>query len=400
MAETPIILPLFSLENYFAKYEFNTKYLLCCSDAETFSMEYLLSIADSECLKLWGSLKLNYTETKGFPLLNQEISNIYKPYKSCEANNILCFAGAEEGIYATMKGILNINDHVIIVTPCYQSLQSIPMNLCAETSSIDLSIDYNWNLDIHKLTGLIRPNTKMIIINFPHNPTGSVISSEILDRLILLARKHNIWIFSDEVYRGIESDPKNLRSPVVSLYEKGISLGVTSKSFGLAGLRIGWIVMQDINMLNHISNVKHYLSLCNSAPSEILALIALRNKDVLLERNTRLAKSNQILFEEFLDNWKGVFSWVPPKGGCVGFVKYCLKGKLTLKELAEVLIREYGILILPGEHFPSHEIDISDHFRLGFGRENFKEALAAFQEALLSILSDRTSDSGSGSGSG
>ena len=386
-------LPAFELEKYFALHEFSAKYLLGCSDAESIQMKYLLSLADEECKQLWDDLELGYTESRGLPLLNAEIAQLYK---ACHGTHVLGFAGAEEGIYATMKAILtkSPHDHCIVITPCYQSLKAIPASLCPNMSCLDLCLEDNWSLDIDALTALVIPGqTKLIVMNFPHNPTGSVLPRKTLDAVINLCRRNGIWLFSDEVYRGIERDPQDLNPPVVSLYEKGISLGVMSKAYGLAGLRIGWIVCTDMNMLDEISNVKHYLSICNSCSSEVLALIALRNANTILGRNLAITKENLQHINEFFENWKGCFSWVEPKGGCCGYVRYLLKGKMTLAELADVLITKYNILIIPGDMFPTAAmdgerdgIDSKNHFRLGFGRSNFKEALDALCAALREIL--------------
>jgi len=190
------------------------------------------------------------------------------------------------------------------------------MTICASTSTIDLD-SKDWSLDLDALESLIRPNTKLIAINFPHNPTGAILPAESLERLVHMCRKHSIWLFSDEVYRGLQYTADEI-PPVAAIYEKGISLGVVSKALGLAGLRIGWIVCSDLAALKDIANVKHYLSICNSAPSEILALIALRNQNIILQDNTSIAVDNLALFEVFLARWTAVFSWVKPKGACCG----------------------------------------------------------------------------------
>ena len=390
---TPSALPAFELEKYFALHEFSAKHLLGCSDAESLSMMHLLSLADLECRKLWDELRLGYTESRGLPQLNEEIAKLYR---GCHASHVLGFAGAEEGIYASMRAILSksTNNHCIVITPCYQSLKAIPESLCPDTSCLDLRIDDDWSLDVDALAALIRPGqTKLIVMNFPHNPTGTVLPRKTLDEVIGLCRRNGVWLFSDEVYRGLERDPELQNPPVATLYEKGISLGVMSKSYGLAGLRIGWIVCTDVDMLDSISNVKHYLSICNSCTSEILALIALRNADSILERNVEITRANLQFVRSFMNNWKGVFSWVEPKGGCCGYVRYLLRGKMSLQELGKILITKYNILIIPGDMFPSagnnkddDSIDAKNHFRLGFGRLNFKEDLDALCMALREIL--------------
>lgn len=293
-------LPPFDLELYFAQHEFTAKYLLGLSDAQTSTMSSIVALADEECKELWENLSLGYTETKGLPSLNSEILKIYR---SCDKRHIHCFAGAEEGIFVAMTALLAPGDHCIVITPCYQSLRSIPERLGAEVGFCNL--DENWNLNLQLLEGMIQPNTKLIVINFPNNPTGAMLTQIEMNDLVLLARRNSIWIFSDEVYRGLEYSEEEQLLPCATVYEKGISLGVMSKALGLAGLRIGWIVCTDTDFISKISNTKHYLSICNSGPSEVLALIALRNEAAILRRNREIILRNKRLFEEFLDSWKG-----------------------------------------------------------------------------------------------
>lgn len=238
----------FGLEIYFAKYEFTAKYLLCCSDMETISMKELLLSADEECKLLWDELRLGYTETKGLPILRKEIAKQH--YNRLTSENILCFSGAEEGIYCFLNSFIKPIDHVIVITPCYQSLLSIPTALAQSTTSLDLvytqgndcdhddndssgngstwSTNSRWTVNISALKSEIRPNTRLIIMNFPHNPTGCTLLQSELEEIIAVARETGIYVFSDEVYRGLEDDSFQLPT-VASVYEKGISLGVVSK---------------------------------------------------------------------------------------------------------------------------------------------------------------------------
>jgi aspartate/methionine/tyrosine aminotransferase len=271
-----------------------------------------------------------------------------------------------------------------VVSPCYQSQKTIPERVC-EVTLVDLLPD-GWKIDIAGIEASIRPNTKMIVMNFPHNPTGAIISWDELDQLIALATKHDLWIFSDEVYRGLEVDPADQLIPICSSYRKGISLGVVSKSLGLAGLRIGWIAMQNAEVLEHIANTKNYLSICNSAPSEVLAMIAIRNRDTILKRNNEIVRRNLILVDEFMSKWSHVLDWIPNRGGCTGFVHYKGIGSLTLDEFADKCVNDFGVLILPGSKFPTAGLDIKSHFRFGIGRENFAESLQQFDHAIQQII--------------
>lgn len=304
-----------------------------------------------------------------------------------------------------MKTLLSPEDHVIGLTPCYQSLKSIPESIC-NVDLLNLSIAAEWALDIDKLKSLIQPGkTKAIIINFPHNPTGSLITKEEQFALVNLAKQFDLWIFSDEVYRGLEIDEELTLPPISCVYSKGISLGGTSKVYGLAGLRVGWICCQDIEFLEAMGESKHYLSICNSAPSEVLTLIALRSKDVIIGRNKDIIKDNLKIMDVFMTKHADSLSWHRPKGGCCGLVKINnLPPTMTLDVMTTRLVNEFGVLILPGSQFPvspkssssssstetprdprdiDFEYQINHHFRIGFGRKSFPVALQVFEDALF-----------------
>lgn len=411
----PDNLPEFGLEIYFAQHEFTAKYLLCCSDAETFSINHILSFADDETRELWDNLACGYTEAPGNPILRTEIVKQFYSNEHFEGEdatdismsmgninsdeNVLCFAGAEEAIYATMRALLTDDDHVVVITPAYQSLLSIAAVAVHNEerrgegiTTLDLEVvGGRWTLDMLKLREAVQPGkTKMIIMNFPHNPTGALLTAEEQLEVVCVCQQYDIWVFFDEVYRGLELDETKRLPPMCTLYPRALSLGVMSKSFGLAGLRVGWLCTQDTYALAKIAKYKHYLSICNSAPSEILSLIALRAKESLLERNNSLIAENMSHLELFFNGkWGNFFDWVAPEGGCIGYMRF--KGSennsITLAELADRLVNEFGVLLLPGQYFPANDQDqFVSHFRFGFGRRNFIECLHQFEAALEQIL--------------
>ena len=232
----------FKLERYFARWEFSAPYLLCSSDVEGYPMVELLALADEECRELWRGLKLGYTESPGLPLLRAEVARLYE---SVGAENVLMFAGAEEAIFVTLNTLLTPADHAIVTWPAYQSLYEVARGTGASVDLLPLDEGHGWELDLDALRQQMRPETRLIVVNFPHNPTGALVDRECFDALVALARDAGCWLFSDEVYRGLEYD-QALRLPAaVDLYERAISLGVMSKTFALAGLRIGWIATRD-----------------------------------------------------------------------------------------------------------------------------------------------------------
>lgn len=366
----------FKLEEYLAKYEFNIPYLLCCSDVETFSMKELLSFATCGEKDLWNNLSLGYTETRGLPKLRHTIATNF--YTSFNEDNICCFAGAEEGIFCTLYTLCEKGDHIIVLTPCYQSLVEIPKMAGCEVTEVPLKEENEWRIDINSIEQAIKPNTKCLIINFPHNPTGQVITELELNELINVLDKHGIWLFADEVYRLLGDPIEGHSSPAACLYSKAISLGVMSKSFGLPGLRVGWIACQDKQILKKAENLKHYTSICNSAPSEILSLIAIENQEIILARNNKIVADNLFLLKQFFDQRKELFSWVYPQGGCIALVRFAYKEKIEI--FCQKLAEQMGVLLIP-----EHVFELSNnYFRIGFGRKNMPLALDKLSEFLIS----------------
>ncbi|MCC3859842.1 aminotransferase class I/II-fold pyridoxal phosphate-dependent enzyme [Pseudemcibacter aquimaris] len=367
----------FELEVFFSKWEFKAKYHLTASDMESMSMADLMAMATEEEREGFNNLWLGYTETYGHPDLRTEIA---KTYDTMNPENILCFAGAEEGIYTAMRTMLSKDDHAIVVVPNYQAAETLPLDIC-DVTGIPLDADNDWNLDIDKLIGSIKSNTKLISINFPNNPTGKIIPKSDLDKMIEVAREFGIYIFSDEVYRGIELDESKRLPQLADVYERGISLNVMSKAYGLPGLRIGWIACQDKELLGTFECYKHFLTICNSGPAEILSIIALRNRDKILERNKNLLSENLTKLDKFFAEFPDTFQWKRPDGGAVGYPKYL--GDQSADEFCEELINETGVMLLPPRIYKSELLPTPhDHFRIGFGRSGMDEMLDVFYHYL------------------
>lgn len=366
----------FELERFFAKYEFKAPYLLCCSDCESFSVGELLDLEENSSEEL-KKLCLGYTESEGSPILRKEISKLYKNIKPEE---ILVFAGAEEGIFVFMNVLLEKDDHVIVQFPAYQSLYEVANSIGCEITKWKMSDEDNWELNINFLKNNIKENTKAIVINFPHNPTGYLPSIEKFNTVVEIAKKNNIHIFSDEVYRFMEYNKKDRLPGMCDTYNKGVSVGVMSKTFGLAGLRIGWIATKDKELLKKIASFKDYTSICCSAPSEFLSILALRHKEYIINRNLKIIKNNLKLLDKFFKKYKKQFEWIRPKAGSIGFPR--IKFNKNVEEFCIDLVNKKGVLLLP-----STKYDFGNkHFRLGFGRKNMPKALEKLEEYIHNYL--------------
>jgi aspartate/methionine/tyrosine aminotransferase len=279
-----------------------------------------------------------------------------------------------------MHALLGPDDHALVCYPNYQSAETVPLGIC-ETTGIRLDPDQNWTLDLDDVRANLRPNTRVISINFPNNPTGKILERDKFDALVELCRERGIVLFSDEVYRLIERDPGKRLPQAADIYERALSLNVMSKAYGMAGLRIGWIASQDRPLLVAMERIKHYLSICNSAPSEVLATIALKARDKILERNRALVENNVKLLTDFFGQFPDLFDWTVPDGGCVGFPRY--KGPEGVEEFTSQLVEESGVILLPASVYRSDLGPVpADRFRIGYGRTFLPEALDILKEHL------------------
>jgi aspartate/methionine/tyrosine aminotransferase len=364
----------FSLEVFFSKWEFAARHHLTASDAESVTLSRLLELGTQADRDRFMALHLGYTQTFGSPGLREAIA---ATYSGLSPQDFLCFAGAEEGIYVCMRTLLEAGDHAIVLTPNYQAAETLPLAIC-EVTGVPLAESHDWALDVDAIRAAVRPNTKLISVNFPNNPTGAVPTRAAFEALIELCRKQAIWLFSDEVYRGLERSDADRLPQAAEVYERGISLNVMSKAYGLPGLRIGWIACRDRALLARMERYKHYLSICNSAPSELLAEIALKSRETLLARNRGLVVSNLKLLDAFFAQFGSRFEWKAPKGGCVAFPRYL--GSEGVEAFCQRLVEEAGVLLLPASIYRSELTETPrDRFRIGFGRANLPTGLDAMQ---------------------
>lgn len=367
-------LPPFKLERFFAKYEFNTEFLLCSSDCEAMSIADLLAL-EPDAAQKFQQVWLGYTESQGSPALRREISKLYE---TLGPEDILVHTGAEEAIFIFMNTMFQNGDHVIVHSPGYQSLTEVARGAGCEVSPWPAREENDWALDLDELQHLIRGNTKAIVINTPHNPTGYLMSRADYETVHKFAQEKNLLLFSDEVYRESEYDAAERLSAACDLGEHAVSLGVTSKTYGLAGLRIGWIATKNKKIYDNMASLKDYTTICNSAPSEFLAEVAMRNRQKLANRNLDIIKHNLKVIDDLFARHADLFSWVRPKAGSMGFPRL-LNG--DSEAFCDDLVRKAGVLLLPGSMYD----DSHNHFRLGLGRKNLPQAVERL-EAYLSNL--------------
>lgn len=371
------MLPDFRLETHFSKWEFRATHHLTASDAESMSMSELLGYATAEQRAEFQDFWLGYTETWGAPDLREAVASTFA---SRSATDVLCFAGASEGIFAANNVLLDDSSHAVVVTPNYQSHETLPVAIC-EATGVPLDPDDGWSLDIDRVAAAFRPNTKLVTINFPHNPTGAILDRDRYDALISLCRHHGVHILHDEIFHGLGPTGTDHLPFIADEYELGLSLGVMSKSYGLPGLRVGWIASQDHDTLERMERLKHYLSICSSGPSERLAIIGLQHRDELLARNNAIIDHNLPLWDAFFGRYPDLFEWQRPQGSCMAFPRYL--GDEGVDAFARSLVEESGVLVLPSTIYSS---DLgptpTDRFRIGAGRTGLDVGLHAMTQHL------------------
>jgi aspartate/methionine/tyrosine aminotransferase len=371
-------LPDFRLEVYLGRWEFAARYHLTASDAETLIIGELLDLAGPGAREELEHLPLSYTPTWGTPALLEAVADTYA---TVAPEHVLTFAGAEEAMFWALAELVGPGEHAIVTVPNYQSMESVTRATGADLDGLVLRPEDGWALDLDAVERLLRPDTRLVAVNFPNNPTGATPDRATFERLVELCDSVGARLFSDEVYRGLELDPMRTLPPAADLSEGAVSLGVMSKAYGLPGLRIGWLACRDRALLERLERRKHYTSICNAGPSEHLAVLALRAGEAIRARNRAIIAENLPRFAETFARWPGHLTWEAPQGGCVAFPRL-LTGEGT-DTFCRRLVERAGVVLLPSDIYRSALGPVpADRFRIGVGRRDPGPGLEAFERFL------------------
>ena len=364
----------FETEHFFARYEFTTPYQLCNSDCETVSVAELLQMVEVP-LEEFGRLTLGYTEAPGNPELRAAIA---AAYPRVSAEEVMVLGTPVEGIYITARAALEPGDEVIVLSPAYDALINVfehvvgPQNV---RKWAFVPAEGEWRLDFDQLIDLITPRTRMLVVNFPHNPTGYLPTPEQFTQIVDLAERHTLVLLCDEMYAGLTHFGTPSIPSAASLTDRAVVLSGLSKTYGLPGLRTGWLVVRDPALRQTVFNWKFYTSICPPAPSEFLALAAWKVREQLRQRSIAQVEANLRLADAFFERWPGLFAWRRPKAGSVALVGMDVS---SVSAYAEKMAQEAGVLLLPGGSLGAGD----QHFRMGFGRRGFAPALEQFEAYL------------------
>jgi aspartate/methionine/tyrosine aminotransferase len=362
----------FALERYFDRHEFSARYLLSCSDCEPFSLARLLELADDESRQLWRDLSLGYTQTAGHPALRQAVAGTYQ---GVDPEDVMVVV-PEEGVFLFMQAALEPGDHVVCTFPGYQSLYALARAIGCDVSLWTPEEGPGWRFSLAALERLIKNETRLVVVNFPHNPTGALPTRDELTALVELVEGCGARLFSDEMYRLLELDGAATLPAACELHPRAVTLSGLSKSFGLPGLRVGWLATRDRELLRRVAEIKDYTTICASAPSEVLALAALGARDVIIgEQRARLARNLEAL-DVFMRSHQDRLRWGRPQAGSICFPR--LLATEGAERFCQTLVEEAGIMLVPSSLFEYGD----GHVRVGFGREGFPQVLERFAEYL------------------
>lgn len=366
----------FKLERYFAAREFSCPLSLSYSDCEPVRMDNIVRRADADLRRQYYDLTLGYTDSQGDAALRETIA---LTYREVGPEQVLV-AAPEECIYIAMRSLLRRGDHVIVTYPGYQSLHAVAEDQGCEVTRwmpVQKSGDLNWYFDPEFLHRAIRTSTRMLIVNFPHNPTGALPLHTDLAHMVHFARSHRLILFSDEMYRGLEHHPSHRLDAACDLYENALSLAGMSKAYGMAGLRIGWMATQNPRLLEACAGYKDWTTICSSPVDQTLALMALQNAEYFLDRSRTIIAENLVHARQFFEEEYGyIFQWLPPQAGSVCFPFFT--DGVPVARLAPDLESRKQVTLVPGDLFDYP----GNHFRVGLGRKNFPKALNKFREYL------------------
>lgn len=360
----------FALAAYLDRWSTCLHHDLAASDSEPVPLAALLRLAGPEDRLRWEKADLGYADPRGAPWLRAAVA---ARYGRLGRDDVLVSAGAQEAVACVLSALLGPDDHAVVVVPIYQPSELVVTRLCA-ADGVALDPAQDWSLDLDRLAATLRPNTRLVLMNFPNSPTGATLDRATLDALIALCRRRGLWLVNDEVYRQTDPDPKRAVPPVVDLYERGISINGLSKGFGLPGLRVGWAASQDRGALERILAVKSLLSSCLAGPSEILAHVALQAERRLTGRARAIGRRNDRRLRVLLDRYPDLFD--PGEATNLAFACPRFHGPEGATAFAASLASEDQVLVLPSALWRSALAPVpTDRLRFGLGRVGSGAAL-------------------------
>ncbi|KAE8349154.1 hypothetical protein BDV28DRAFT_160737 [Aspergillus coremiiformis] len=387
----------FAVEQWMDKYEHSCKYNIAETCCASISLKDLQELSENKSLSPLDSVtKLTYGAIRGSERLRGTLANLYsvKTPTPLPSDNVLITPGAIQANFLLLYSLVGPGDHVICHYPTYQQLYSVPASLGAEVSLWKSKENDGWKLDVNELKEMVRPNTKLIILNNPQNPTGAVIPQATLEEIVEIARSSSIFVLADEVYRPIFHSVTPMEpefpSSLLSLgYDRTIVTGSMSKSYSLAGIRVGWIASRDRSVIETCASARHYTTISVGQLDDAIASYALDANCIhnLLKRNIQLAKTNLAILEKFIESYRWACEWVKPRAGTTAFVRFSKMGKpVDDVVFCEMLLERTGVMFVPGCQCFGEGEDFKGYVRIGIVQET--PVLEEGLEALKSFMED------------
>ena len=369
----------FKVEQWMNEYETNCKYNLAETCIDSLTIRELIELAGldvSDYMNKLADTRLTYSHIYGSPELLNGIAGLYGDKINPE--NILPMHGAIGANYHILMTLINPDDNMVSVMPTYQQHYSIPESIGAEVRILNLNLENHFLPDIEKLKSLVDGNTKVITMNSPNNPSGSLIPKETMEQVIEIARSVGAYVLCDEVYRGISEDGSYMYS-VADLYEKGISVGSMSKSWSMAGVRLGWIATQDMALISRCRERRDYDTISCPVIDDKLAALALANKDKIIARNRAILNANRKILDDWVKATPEVY-YQRPEAGTTALVYY--KKNMPSRDLCKRLVEKTGVLFTPGECF---EMEGAVRIGYAFDPDVLQKGLDLFADFLKTI---------------
>jgi aspartate/methionine/tyrosine aminotransferase len=361
----------FALERWMTRWELDVTHDICESGIKPMSLEDIYELLPHAVARdLDDAIRatpLGYSEARGTLALRVALADTYH---DTNAENILVTTGAIEANFLLFNVFLQAGDHVVAVDPAYQQLQSVPRALGADVDLLSVVHTNGYYYDLGELRRLMRANTKLIVLNTPHNPTGTMLTDEELDEIVAIAREHDAWVLCDEAYRWIEHpEGERIPAPMRGRYEKGISVGTVSKPFGVPGLRIGWFAAPE-EIVQAAWGMRDYVSLSPAKLSDLITTVLVRYREAIFARNAAIIGRNLETATAWFHENADLVSWVPPRAGLLGMLKYT--ADIDSTTLADRLAGEAGVMLAPGDAF-----GMPGTLRMGIGQDPdiFREGL-------------------------
>ena len=336
----------FVMERAMSKFEQDVDYNLSESGVKPILLGELLADDPDHINKLL-AMGLNYPHVNGIPELRENIATLYD---GAAMNNVLVTVGAAEANYISIRTLLSPGDEIAVMLPNYMQIWGIAKNHDLDMKTFHLREENGWALDLDELNAAVTPNTKLIAVCNPNNPTGHILTGAEVDAVIGAAERAGAWILADEVYSGTERLTDEQTPSFYGRYDKVLAVNSMSKAYGLPGLRIGWVVCP-ADTIDDIWARHEYVTISATVLSNKLAAIALSPevRPRVIQRTRDYIRKGYPVLEQWMDSHGSTFSLTPPQAAAISFVRYNFDINST--EFTERLRKEKSVFIIPGDHF-------------------------------------------------